>query len=233
MIDPATFGKMVNEITVQYLANHNKSGELGWRFLYSPRNTLHDNTGFAIAGYNPGGSSYEPPLASVERGNAWMVELWSSSNTQPNFRRFMTQVLKSGSRSSGIPSFLDRCLTFNICPFRSANATNLTRADYDWSVSFWDRYFPVLESQQVFVAVGNSEVSAYRTLIDIFLRAGWRINDRGELPCGWGKYTVRHNTVSNGASSTLIIGVPHFSRFDTRDRNTLSILDGMINGALR
>ena len=69
----STFDKMVAEISAAY----GSAGDvnLGWRFLYSPKSTLSDNTGVAIIGLNPGGSEREPPLPSVESGNAWLLSV--------------------------------------------------------------------------------------------------------------------------------------------------------------
>ncbi|OGV67402.1 MAG: hypothetical protein A3K19_23565 [Lentisphaerae bacterium RIFOXYB12_FULL_65_16] len=50
--------------------------DLGWRFLYSPKATLGPSTDIAFFGINPGGKVFEPPVASVEQGNAYRTECW-------------------------------------------------------------------------------------------------------------------------------------------------------------
>ncbi len=60
--------------------------ELGWRFLASPARTLSEDTKMLFAGINPGGSRYEPPLASVEGGNAYRVERWGKDGGSAAYR---------------------------------------------------------------------------------------------------------------------------------------------------
>ena len=219
----ALFDSMVNEIRLAYDAAADLS--LGWRFLYSPKLTLTRNTGLAIFGYNPGGPAFEPPIPSVEAGNAWLtsVERWPSANTQPNFMRFMGKALRQVANGQ-IAQYLTRSLTSNLIPFRSKSAMGLPRWAHDWGISFWTKHIELIRSQEVIVAVGNASGdsrSPFAGIAKVLLDQGAALVASEDWPSGWGEQVVRFRRFSSGESTVSVIGVPHFSRFDTRDTKTI------------
>lgn len=215
------FDAMVSQIAEAY--ENAPDLNLGWRFLYSPKRTVHDNVGVAIFGLNPGGSSAELPSSSVEAGNAWLttVERWPSSNTQPNFAKFFRAVLRHRGVND-IAGFLNKSLTTNLVPFRTPSAEDLPKWAFDWGIGFWREHLEVLASQRLIVAIGNAGTrSAYAGLGRVFASAGWTCSDSGALRAGWGELEVRHQTFASGAVTTTIVGIPHCSRFETRDPVTI------------
>jgi len=228
----ATFETMTAEIASAY--DDLPGLSLGWRFLYSPKKTLEDSNGFAVFGFNPGGDVFEPPMPSVEAGNAWLrsVERWPSPNTQPYFLSLVGKMLR-GVAPEGTAPFLARSLTSNISPFRTGGAIELPRAAYLWSVAFWERHFDVLTAQRFILAVGNSDVrSPYAVLSALFSRNGWHAEPEDKMPCGWGSYVVRVCRLTKDGAGVVIAGVPHFSRFETRDPATVGALSQMLARAL-
>jgi hypothetical protein len=228
----ATFEAMTAEIGLAY---ENLSGlSLGWRFLYSPKRTLEESNGFAVLGFNPGGSTFIPPMPSVESGNAWLrsVERWPSSNTQPNFISLVGKVLRSVAPGS-TAAFLARSLTSNIAPFRTGQAIELPQPAYDWSLAFWERHFEILAMQRFILAVGNSGgKSPYAALLGLYGRNGWTAEAEENMPCGWGSYVVRVRRLNKRGANVVLVGVPHFSRFETRDPATVATLSQMLVRAL-
>jgi hypothetical protein len=228
----ATFDTMVAEIATAYETLWGLS--LGWRFLYSPKRTLEESNGFAVFGFNPGGAEFIRPMPSVESGNAWLrsVERWPSANTQPYFLSLVGKMLRRVA-PQGTAAFLTRSLTSNIAPFRTGEAIELPRPAYDWSVNFWERHLQVLSTQRFILAVGNSGgKSPYAALFAVYARSGWHAGAEQEMPCGWGSYVVRVRCLTKAGSNVVLVGVPHFSRFETRDPATVAILSEMLVRAL-
>ena len=83
------FAESVNEIEQAY---DDFGHQLGWRFLYSPANTLSENTKLMFSGINPGEAHYGYPVPSVEEGNAYRVERWGSHG-QPNGLQVQVRLL--------------------------------------------------------------------------------------------------------------------------------------------
>ncbi len=207
---------------------------LGWRFLYSPRGTLEHNNAFAIFGFNPGGSTFVPPVSSVEDGNAWLtsVERWPSPHTQRNFINLVGKMLKPIA-DQGVPRFLGSSLTSNIVPFRTSSQIEVPTKAYEWSVDLWKRNIEVLRAQRLVLAVGNAvKESTYSALTHLYLTDGWDGGADEALPCGWGTQVVRIRRFSRGSAILWLVGVPHFSRFDTRDPGTVEQLRSLARSAL-
>jgi hypothetical protein len=93
---------------------------LGWRFLYSPKRTLSEHTKLMLMGANPGGSTYEAPIASCEAGNAYRreVESWPSGLQDQICALFRNIATPIGDGTEWW-QLLDTTLTSNFCPFRS------------------------------------------------------------------------------------------------------------------
>lgn len=224
------FDSMVRKIRDAY--DNASDLSLGWRFLYSPKVTLINNTRLAIFGYNPGGSVFERPMPSVEAGNAWLtsVERWPSANTQANFMRFMGKVARP--YSDGQPAnYFKQCLTTNLVPFRSRNANDLPQWAHEWGVRFWHEHFDVIRSQKVIITVGNAggeARSAFAGVKKILVSNGAVLTEEESWPSGWGDHIVRYRRFTLDADDIALVGVPHFSRFDTRDPNTIAKVSALL-----
>jgi hypothetical protein len=99
----------------------------GWRFLYTPQQTLTQNNGLLILGLNPGGDPHEyDPIESVEEGNAFLVEDWNS-----NFQKKVGQLMMRVAEAIDIDfeDLMNHSCTSNLIPFRSKNWESLHRKD--------------------------------------------------------------------------------------------------------
>jgi hypothetical protein len=221
------FDAMIDEIKSTYERSVDLT--LGWRFLYSPKSTLKDNSAVAIIGLNPGGSSFVAPVPSVEAGNAWLtnIERWPSNNTQANFAKLFRRILKHRGIEK-IDTFLKKSLTTNLVPFRTPSAKDLPTWAFDWGIGFWREHLDVFASQRVIVAIGNGKSrSSYAGVAQVFASAGWVCTGSGELPAGWRTRIVRHKTFTHASQSVTIVGIPHCSRFETRDPATIKFIAGL------
>jgi hypothetical protein len=72
----------------------------------------------------------------------------------------------------------------------------------------------------------------YAALLALYGRNGWTAEAEAEMPCGWGSYGVRVRRLSKSAADVVLVGVPHFSRFEKRDPATVATLSQMLVRAL-
>lgn len=111
--------------------------QLGWRFLYSPANTLSTSTQILFLGKNPGGGRYVAPVASVEEGNAYRLERWGGHdnyNPLQNQVQKLFGILAKKLEQQSSADLMDKTLTSNFCPFRSSGWPSLHRRSE--SISF-------------------------------------------------------------------------------------------------
>jgi len=123
----------------------------GWRFLYSARETFSPDTEIAFIGLNPGGDSYEPPVVSVEEGNAYRVETWEKPALQEQVRILFQGLADRLGAGRHWTDMLDRTLTSNFCPFRSQSWRKLAnpRQSKRFSSELWSEALPYLAPRLV------------------------------------------------------------------------------------
>lgn len=205
------FSNAAAEISQQYSS---LGHQLGWRFLYTPARTLNPDIPLFFLGLNPGGDSHHAPQPSVETGNAYRVEAWGA-NDQPN--PLQVQVVALYERVAALlPSIesaalMDRSLAANFCPFRSPSWAKLParRASIDFSRSLWSR---ILRDTIPAAFISLTELPA-RHLVEILRDLGWRQIGNQILGVGWGAVTCSMRTFENEARTTVVVRLPHLSRF--------------------
>ena len=188
---------------------------LGWRFLYSPARTLSPQTRLAFIGLNPGGGTYHPPIVSVETGNAYRVERWSTSS-QRNPLQMQIGLLydEIADRLSGPPAdqLMDDTLALNFCPFRSASWDRLASPEesIEFSTQMWVDVLEVA-SPTAIICLGDL---ATRHIARVLERRGDHPTGAAtNRPAGWGSVTYGLQRFSGPHDDTLVVRLPHLSRF--------------------
>jgi hypothetical protein len=111
--------------------------QFGRRFLYSSKRSFEENNGLLILGLNPGGSddsNASNEQWSSERGNAYLVEDWSSA-----IQGKVVSLFQSIESKTGMASLLERSITSNLIPFRSPQWDQLPNqeAAIEFSRDLW------------------------------------------------------------------------------------------------
>lgn len=186
---------------------------LGWRFLYSPMRTLDPAAPLLLAGCNPGGSHPEPPLSSVEAGNAFRLERWpgSGSGHQDEVLAMLAGIcteLYPGTSASG---FVDGTLTTNFCPFRSPSLPALVsrRLSLDFSRLLWVNIFDQVLPPAI---ICNGVITA-ELFEEALLKMGFRAGERIRYPTGWGQYNYWVMPVRRANHVVTLFALPHLGRF--------------------
>lgn len=186
--------------------------QLGWRFLYSSRDTLKPSTRIVFIGLNPGGKKLEKTRASCEEGNAYHFETWKP----PGHNSLQEQVcmlyegIAKAIRSKSPINLMDESLAANFIPFRSANYKKLVSKPgcMELSREIWASILEHVQPKLV-ITMGREVTQEIAALIgkDATLTAPIK----GKT--GWGKITYDLRWATCGKRRTLIIGLPHLSRF--------------------
>ncbi|WP_127902574.1 hypothetical protein [Solirhodobacter olei] len=185
------------EIEVAYKASGNT---LGWRLLYSPASVLsHANVAFI--GLNPGGDQIQPehPDISTQVGSAYEDEAWGGY--PPGESPLQRQVQALFGRLRIRP---DQVLAGNLVPFRSPTWKSLVGRDdaLAFGSNLWTEILAAARPSLV-ISMGNETTFALARLLDVKHPA------RREV--GWGRVTATRGVSADAA--TMLIGLPHLSRF--------------------
>ena len=197
------------------LAYERLGHRLGWRFLYSPARTLAPGTRLAFVGKNPGGGYYEPPVASVEEGNAYRVQAWGEHGGPTGLQVQIRGLYERLGDRIGVSSpaqLMDETLAANLCPFRSRSWELLTnkRSSIDFSRELWSRILDLV-TPPVLICLG--EIPA-RHLGAVLEGHGWRPDGGPEVArVGWGTVTYALQRYESSRGRTVVIRLPHLSRF--------------------
>jgi hypothetical protein len=187
---------------------------LGWRFLYTPAETLNPKAPLLFAGLNPGGRAFESPQASSEGGNAYRIEPWGIAG---RLNRLQEQVCglyeRIAANSSGWnrDGLMDASLAANYCPFRSADWASLPRKRESvvFSRNLWRRL--LASSLPPLIIALTERVAAELQYVLITLGGSQYFHEY--RPVGWGSVTYSVRQIRVAERTVLIIGLPHLSRF--------------------
>lgn len=187
----------------------------GWRFLASPARTLSAETRLAFVGLNPGGSTYHPPQVSTEEGNAYRVERWGRGGRldplQVQMRRMYEEIAARRPGTASAVELMDATLAGNFCPFRSPDWKSLTRPAESaaFSRALWADVFDVADPR-VIVCFGD----VGQHLAAIMQQRGARLTAAAQTrSAGWGNVTYSTARYATTRGETLIVRLPHLSRF--------------------
>jgi hypothetical protein len=187
---------------------------LGWRFLYTPAATFSSDTKLALIALNPGGDRYHEPAVTVEEGNAYRLEEWGDSGG-PNplqvqvygLFRELAQALDEPS----VPALMDATLTANFCPFRAPSWKDLPNraASVRFSKDLWHSTLQQV-APRVLICLGND---ATKYVTETLEAHGARPGRAKSGSIGWGPYTYGLHPYQAEPGGTLVVRLPHLSRF--------------------
>lgn len=200
---------------------HDRLGhQLGWLGLYSPARTLSPSTRVAFVGLNPGGSRWEPPRASCEQGNAYRVEGWAPDGSHNRLQQQIGLLYDAlaGRLDVDAASLMDDTLAMNFCPFRSSSWSALAspRESVAFSRGMWDGLLTACRPT-VMLCLGDL---AAREMGQALQRAGACAEGTESVPVGWGNVTLSLSQLSFESGQTLLVRLPHLSRFSIFGRTT-------------
>jgi|SRR5215211_7051137 len=204
------FAEAVNDIEQAY---EDLGHQLGWRFLYSPASTLSEDTELMFSGINPGGAHYQPPVPSVEEGNAYRVERWGSHG-QPNGLQAQVRLLYeslSEKLDQRATSLMDQTLATNLCPFRSPSWDLLPKRAESimFSKRLWSSVFRSISPKVVICLTGTP----FDHFEDVLTRKGFEMTEMRKEPIGWGNVTYSSSRYRSENGNVLMVRLPHLSRY--------------------
>lgn len=214
-LSPPGAGSLFERSTTQIEAAYQALGHsLGWRFLYSPGATLAPGTRLMFAGLNPGGGRYEPPLASVEEGNAYRVERWGPGGTLNPLQkqiRALYDRLVALLPIHGSERLMDQTLAVNFCPFRSPSWEALPhkKESLAFSIDLWRQMLPEVRPS-VILCLTPVPFGGFRTVLE---EMGGQQVRQALIPVGWGAVHYEESLYQVSGHSVLLVRLPHLSRF--------------------
>ena len=198
-------------------ACHLSGNTLGWRFLYSPCDTLN-GARVAFIGLNPGGTVIDEDHSTyaMDQGSAYRDESWGGH--APGESPLQKQVLALFRMLDVAP---EKVLAGNLVPFRSRDWASLTSPEN--SLKFGKKLWTdVLRRARppLVITMGASATSAIADVVG----AG----NMTKHPTGWGKVTMSTGDYPGG----LLVGLPHLSRFGIVTRQVgARVLSDVFNGS--
>jgi len=188
------FNNLVDLIDTEY---GRRGDTLGWRWLYSPRQTL-SRANVALVGLNPGGGSYEPPVPSCEQGSAYTTESWGG--LPPGHSTLQRQIL---SLYSCLGVKADDVLSGNLVPFRSRSWEALRNRStaVTFGQRLWQEVFTAHRPEMI-IAMGNTARDALVEVLGAY--------DRKYVTVNWGSLVGTYWTLPKGGR---LVGLPHLSRY--------------------
>ncbi len=212
---------LFNRLTAKIRRTYRELGfKQGWRFLYSSRKTLKPSTKIIFIGLNPGGGDFEEPRPSCENGNAYHFEEWPEGKPAgDSFLQKQVRLLYEGiakaTRSKPAITLMDESLAANFIPFRSKSKSKLEspEACMELSREIWTSILEHVQPKLV-ITMGREVTHEIAALIG--KDATMTAPIKGKT--GWGKITYDLRWASRNGRRTLIVGLPHLSRFRIFER---------------
>ncbi len=188
--------------------------KIDWRFLYSPKSTFSPTTKLMVFAQNPRRRKDDPlsstfPRESFEKGNAYRLEEWASSNAERRRKQVVELLthIAQGLQPQIAPDILmGQTLTSNFCPFASPEwKKDLSRNDdvVNFSRKLWIGILTHLEPAVV-ICLGNDIFDEFINIVAVSLNAA--PNDREEIKVGRFKHEVV--TINSSQRKTMVLKVP-------------------------
>jgi hypothetical protein len=180
--------------------------------MATPARTLAPQTELAVVGLNPGGSTWAPPIFSVEEGNAYRIERWDGSrDIQVQMLRMYEELARRWPRPTTANALMDTSLAAHFCPFRSPDWNSLAsrRESIEFSEALWRDVMKIVRPRAM-ICLGQ----AGPRLAAVLESSGARQTGPQEKALvGWGAYTYGMTEYESPHGKTLIVQIPHLSRF--------------------
>lgn len=204
--------------------------KLGWRFLYSPANTLSASTRLMFVGLNPGvGGASDQGIASVETGSAYRVESnWSSDGKR--LQKEVVQLFEAISAKLKVDRnhLMDGTLTANFCPFKSETFSKLPnrREAIKFSHKLWRDVFFNLRPT-VIICMGRRPFNHFHRIL---IEQGFQVKTADRKPTGWGSVTYMIEELVLDCRELMMVQIPHLSRFKIVSSKKCSRkIDGLVS----
>ncbi len=206
----ATFGgtNVMTDFRSRIEAAYQQSGNaLGWRFLYSPEQTLA-GAHVAFIGLNPGGLTEDDAHGryAMENGSAYSNESWAGC--APGESRLQRQVLALFKKLDIKP---EHVLAGNLVPFRSPDWQSLKdrEASVQFGMELWADVLRTAKPSLV-ITMGSQTTRIVADLLGVERLTKQLTN--------WGR-VVSYSAPFEGGR---LIGLPHLSRFGVITRSQSS-----------
>lgn len=224
------------------LAYERLGHQLGWRFLYTPARTLSPDTRLAFVALNPGDDEYHDPILSVEKGNAYRIDVedWWAARQQAGLQtqvRLLYEDLAKRIEGATWKTLMDeQTLALNFCPFRSPGWPPLVSPEesIEFSRRMWARVLELV-GPSVIVCLGRDPMRYLGPVLRA--RGAASTGPPDKRPVAWGNVTFTVARYSATPGEVTMVGLPHLSRFGIFGRResqhaTTEIVD-TISAALR
>ena len=214
MFEKDLFEKAIMQIKKNYSElGHN----LGWSFLYTPKNSFSRNTKLLFLPLNPAGSKYYDPVHSEEKGNAFRVqEDWTGNgkNLQKQVQLMFGLISERLNNSLNFMELMDSTLTANICPFRSTTWNELHNKikTLEFVEQLWSEILIQIEP----IVIINLSWTSHRILMNVYKKNGYCLEDKKEdkkMRVGWGNVTYSKDVFKKAGKDVTLIRLPHLSRY--------------------
>jgi hypothetical protein len=187
---------IINEAEIQSV--HDQLGHcLGWRLLTCPKRNI-DEASTALITTNPGGMVFEPPIASVETGSAYVEENWKRYS--PGDEPLQRQVRRMFDMMDVLP---ERVLSGYLVPFRSREWADLRakKESLAFGIGLWRK---ILSQSMVTTIIAFGKDAGYRvaTILDA--------DQLDRVFAGWGDQTIDRYTFRKDGR---LLVLPHLSRY--------------------
>jgi len=183
-------------------------GEPG-SILYSSHETLKAGPVYLL-GLNPGGTGGAPIIQNIEgmlnnRDCAYLDECWKNKISCWPKGEAPLQVRISWILDAIGLNIREVCAS-NLIFFQSREAKDI---NYSLAPKCWPIHQAILEivRPRLILAFGNSAISPYRYLYEIFCGSEER------FPSGHGNWSVKGFDTSMNGQKVYIVGLPHLSRY--------------------
>jgi hypothetical protein len=217
-----------DSLTAEIAAAYGRLGHtMGWRFLMGPARTLGPHTRLAFVALNPGGGSdreYAPGVPSVERGNAFRPEIEEWPAKHRSLQRQVCLLYQAVDRALGFGSWrtlMDESLATNFCPFRCPagdwNRLHRKVESIEFSELLWWQIFGIAQPR-VIVCCGKQVGGHLRNAL--LRRGSHQVASMQLRQTGWGEQTYDLHRFRSPEATTLLVDLPHLSRFRIFGRDT-------------
>jgi hypothetical protein len=167
-----------------------------------------------FVGINPKGSRYEPPLESVEEGNAYRVERWGPGGGLSSIQvqvQTLYGVLSEKLDHEPVAELMDATMAANFCPFRSPSCDALPKKaqSVDFSRRLWSYLFGHI-SPSVIICLTDIP---FRHFEEVLRGKGYRRIEMLQGPVGWGNVSYSQARYVLDQEDLLLLRLPHLSRY--------------------
>ncbi|TLS77580.1 hypothetical protein FE236_02950 [Mariprofundus erugo] len=189
---------------------------LGWSMLYCPfENMWSPRYPIAFFGLNPAGNEYFEPSISYEKGSAYLCDEWGYKAGEAPLQKQVVELFKSiaSSLHSPVPyaDLLKGSFAANFVPFRSKDWGCFERKieALEFSRALWRERVNVVPTN-LYITMAKISFSEIASLL---IAVGYHELENTTDKVGWGNVTYQMNAYEREGHKSLLIRLPHLSRY--------------------